>query len=211
MSVGLQRTRDELGNEDVVDFIPKSFSEKFNVRQGPLIRETRDVGDDTIWGLFNWGESNWDGTYGSLFVLGSTTYGVLGQNTLGDELGELIREMVSNPNDIFNDNYDVLLFKDDVNTTADTSTAGEVNFTAGEVYQSKEIYKGDVNRLRVTINLTIDSGTFTIYAWSDDNTPEEVTNGSIHTLATAGKSLKYKVVESGASTGKITQIRFEYK
>jgi len=210
MSVGLQQVRDELGTEDTTNYIFKRFSEKFNLSQGPTIRQTRDVGDDTIWGQFTWGEAEWDGSYGSLFILGSSTYGVLGQNTLGDELGELVIELVRNPNQMFIDKYDITFFTDSTNTTADDSVQGEINFTSGEIYQSEEIYKGGISMSKAKLNVTIDSGSFDLYMWTDDNTPEVVSNDVQHTFATGGTSIKYKIVENAASTGKITNINIQY-
>jgi len=224
MSVGLQQSRDELGTEDATNYIFKRFSEKFNITQGPIVQQVRDVGDDTIWGQFTWGESEWDNTYGSLFILGSATYGVLGQNTLGDEIGDLVVESVKNPNSVFVDKYDVTFFTDTDRTTADDSVVGEINFTSGEVYQSIEAYKGDVVMSKVTLNATIDNGLFNLYVWTDDNAPELVTNNVQHTLINSGTSIKYKAIEStagwptpwgtwggsGTGTGKITNMRIEY-
>ena len=88
MSVGLQQVRDELGNEDTTNFIFKRFSEKINVTQGPIVIESRNTTSDTIWGVFTWGQSDWDGDYGSIFILGDGTLGVLGSNKLGSEKGD---------------------------------------------------------------------------------------------------------------------------
>lgn len=189
---GIQQTRDEIGTEDVIRFIPKRFAEKYNFKQGTFIRETRDVTNDSIWGNGDaWGSDYWQATY----------------------INSKVYELVINIDNTFQDSYDLDTFNDDAVTTADLSTAGEINFTSGEIYQSVPIYKNteasDVTK--ATLTLTIDSGSFTLYMWTDSNTPETVTNGTEHTFTNSGTSVYYKVVENAASTGKITAVKIVYK
>ena len=52
----------------------KRNSERMRVYERNVLVKTRSVDNDTIWSLFNWGDREWDGTYGSLFILGNAPF-----------------------------------------------------------------------------------------------------------------------------------------
>ena len=136
----IQLTRDEIGSDGDTSTAFERMAEKFGVTQGPQVRETRATTDDTLWGVFTWGEKEWDDSYGNIFILGDASLGVLGTSKLGGEKGLLTIQQCKNINKTFIDNFDLTFFTDTEETTADDSIVGEVSFISGEIYQSREVY-----------------------------------------------------------------------
>ena len=75
------------GLADVVQ-VGKSKTDIVAVQDFNFVVKTRAVSNDTIWGLFNWGEENWDNSNdGGGFVLGHALMGILGTSELGANEG----------------------------------------------------------------------------------------------------------------------------
>ena len=196
-NINIQMTRDEVGSESTIKNINKQFSENMNVIQGPTQTKTRDVGTDAIWGLFNWAAKDWDGDYGSLFILSSPTLGVLGTNRLGANTGEYTVQSVTNPNNTYYDYFDTATYEDTTVSTATWGSTGSITFTEGQIAQSIECYKGLLDVYAATITVTNVSGIFVYYLSSDGGTNwESVTHGTKHTFTNAGKDLRYKIVQN---------------
>ena len=54
----------QVGRQDKGEDAIKAFTEEdLEIWNARIIRKSRDVSNDTIWGLFEWNNSNWDNTY----------------------------------------------------------------------------------------------------------------------------------------------------
>jgi len=113
LSKDKQGIKDEIGFQDnvipifKVDAGTSTTPNKLDIFHSPTIIKLRDTGPDTIWGLFNWGEANWDGTYNNSRV----TYRIM------------------NAGNIFREYFRSSTFIDTANTTATVNTtAGRIEF-----------------------------------------------------------------------------------
>jgi hypothetical protein len=144
----------------------------------------------------------------NIFILGHSTYGLLGTGKLGDtdlsaEIDHCIIQYQNTYTETFYDND----FKSG-STTATWSNADKwLSFTAGQVGQSLSIDYANGTITTATMTVTISSGTFTLALSANGGSNwETVTSGVSHSFSNVGTDLRWKITESGASTGKITQI-----
>lgn len=100
--------------------------------------------------------------------------------------------------------------------TEDTTTNYRVDFTAGQVWQSRSCFidaREDVAHEKVlSASLYVEgTGTYEYYLSANGGIDwEEVLLNTNHTLANAGSDLRVKVVEIGSSTGTITMVKLKY-
>jgi hypothetical protein len=138
---GSQQIRDELGSDADERSVVKVKSEQVKIREGSTIINTRDTSTDTIWGRDDWGGDTWDGSYdNSLVVVG-----------------------VVNPNNTFVERFRNTQFEDAL-TSADWDVVNYyVDFTAGQLAQTKAIFLNSKDIVSAKPMLTIDSGAMDIY------------------------------------------------
>ncbi len=152
-----------------------------------LIVYKRDTSTDTIWGRFEWGNANWDGSY--------------------DNEYQVIR--VVNPNRTYIDNLHSTTFKDTSSTATWTGT-GEISFgTSSATALSTSIYKNNETVSSATLTATeTGSGSLTYYLSADTGSNwETVTNGEEHTFTNTGQDLRWK---ASGSDKTITKMKVEY-
>ena len=92
------------------------------------------------------------------------------------------------------------------NTTADWSTTGSADFTAGEIVESESV---DYNNGTITTAKLIStevSGDFDYEMTADGTNWESVTSGTVHTFTNTGTDLRWRAPENAAGTGEISKI-----
>lgn len=184
------KVKDQLGRPEDVGFSIKRFTDTIIIEELSTVITKRDVSTDTIWGNFNWNESNWDDTYDN----------------------SPVTKFVVNPNRTYNEYFRDDYFKD-ATTTADwASTPGELSFTNGKIAQSKSIALNDGVINQATISMEFNSGSSGLITseLSADNGSnfESVTNNIVHNFTNSGTSLIFKLTSSG--TAIITKIKINY-
>jgi hypothetical protein len=114
---------------------------------------------------------------------------------------------VVNNNNEFLEYFNHSDFKNVANTTA-TWGSGTLSFTSGQIAQSESVALGSGTIVQATLNVTSSSGTFTYYLSANGGSNwETVTPDVIYTFTNSGSDLRWKVSESGASTGAIERIK----
>jgi hypothetical protein len=111
----------------------------------------------------------------------------------------------------YNNTYIETFFDNDFKSASTTATWDNANkwlsFTAGQIGQSTSIDYNNGTITTAKLTATLSSGTFTYQLSVDGGSHwETVTNGVSHSFTNTGTNLMWKITESGASTGKITQI-----
>lgn len=148
----------------------------------------------SIWGLgtadgfFDWGSGKW-GTHDDAF-----------------EAEE--EHTINQTNNIYDENFDDTDYLDSGNSTATWSGNGTISFTSGQVAQSKTFLLNDITAVSLIITPTVVSGSFT-YAIDTGSGFENVATGSRVFLSNTGTSVKFKITESAASTGEISNLKIE--
>jgi len=84
-----------------------------------------------------------------------------------------------------------------------------VSFTAGQIAESLPIDYANGTVTKATMTVTKTSGTFTYQMTADGTNWETVTTGAEHTFVNTGTDLRWRVTESGASTGAITKVEID--
>ncbi len=142
----------------------------------------------------------------NIFILGNTTYGILGTGKLGDtDLGAETDSFIQQ----FENSYTEDFIDDDFEDTSGTATgwtSGSVDFTSGQIALSKSIDFNNGVITAATLNSTEVSGSFTYQMAADGSTFENVTPGVAHTFSVTGTDLRFKITENAASTGEISQV-----
>lgn len=216
-----QRTRDEIGSEPSTQPIYKSKSESVGIELGPIKRSyTSIAGTTLIWKhptFGEWGAYDWGGSSTSGFILGSSDAGILGSSKLGSNASDPVLIEVYNVNNNFIERFNYDTFINTSDTTADISTAGQVDFTDGEELFSDVIaYDGTTSFSLVQITPTESGSTSVVYSIGSNDDPsstaityQEVSANTVTTLSTPGKALYYKASVSGG-TATINDIRVNY-
>jgi len=110
------RSQDNLNGQAFPVF--KLFNESITLHNTVIV-ETRDVSLDTKWGLFNWGEANWDDRLGGDgFILGHPTNAVLGISQLGAPSGVFSIVRIVHHNNTYIDDFSNYNYIDTTNSTA---------------------------------------------------------------------------------------------
>ncbi len=209
----LRRIEEKLSQEETLVIIIKSFDRTNAIKIGRRwfkIERANIAGDTLIWGneTFGlWNDFKWGAAATTGFILGNFKAGILGTSTLGSQLSTPMLRFVQQGGNVYTEAFKDTDFKDTTGTATWNTTTKKLEFTAAQIGQSKEIdYRnGTITKAKLTV--TIDSGTFTLYLSADGGTNwESVTSGSIHTFTNTGTNLKWKITESGASTGEISQV-----
>lgn len=146
----------------------------------------------------------------NIFILGNSLFGTLGTNRLGSAgLGAEVNASIIQFNNIYAETFYDNDFKDASATTATwNNSLRELTFTAGQTGQSTSVDFNNTTITTATLTATIFSGSFNFFLSADGGANyEAVTNGIAHAFTFTGTDLRWKITESAASTGKITQIQ----
>ena len=177
-----------------------------------MIQEANIAGETLIWGssIFGiWGTSKWGDSANISFVLGNSSAAILGTSKLGSQTSELVNHWVGQ----YENEYTEYFLDDDFEDTDGTATgwtSGSLDFTAGQIGLSSSIDFGNGTITTAKLTATETSGTFTYALTADGGSNwETVTSGIAHSFTNTGTDLRWKVTESGASTGEISQIKVE--
>ncbi len=183
----LRRIEERLSQEESVVFIIRNLTRDLVTLQRRYLKFTRR-----------------DITGSSAFVLGSSLFGILGTSKLGGTVIPFDNAVIQQGGNIYTEDFHDTDFKD-VATTATWSST--LDFTSGQVGLSTAI---DFNNGVITvakITVTSSSGTFTIEMSANGGTNyQTVTSGSSFTFTNSGTDLRWRITESGASTGTITEV-----
>lgn len=201
-----QQTRDELGSEDDLRFIPKRFSEKMAVYQGPTVQEERSIGDRFIIGSFTNGMLGVNNP--QVFLTNESVDAIWGDATWGisrwTEEYSNIKEILSvtNPNNLFIENFRSDFMIDDASTGAlDGTYPGKYTIGSGQQYTSRLAYKDPTSTNKITTALvSVDSdeipGQIMLSADGGLNY-ESFTNGVEQSFVNQGYELIVKLQNSG--------------
>lgn len=144
----------------------------------------------------------WRNTYGSSFILGSSTHGILGTSKLGESARVVTLHSVVNPNNVFREHFRDNTFEDTGETTADWGdTEGELSIVDGEIAQSTSIAFNDGNISRATMNVALSSGSIgnLLLKISADggSTWDVISNGVESILSSSGTDLRVYLENTG--------------
>jgi len=196
-----QETKDNLGKPDEtkrqVFVFGGPIQEVLNIEEGPSILKTRNVSNDSIWGAFNWGESNWDSSYSSGFFLGNSIFGVLGTSELGSTPKTFSVVRVVNPFNRFIERFGYTTFKDTSGTTATWSGDEELVFatSTNQVAISNSIFLNEETIFKATFTVEGTNTSDGDYYLSADGGVnwEVVTLNTQHTFTNTGQDLRFKI------------------
>ena len=187
----LGTVRDTGGLKDVrsdVDQAFRFFNETLKVKQHSTIVKARDLTGFTG------------------FILGNTSFGILGTSTLGGTLPAQTTQRVINPNGIYYEALRETTFKDTSNTTATWDTTNfRWTFTTGQIIQTLPISK-DPNITITNATIVISTSqitnpsnlTYQLSANGGTNF-ETVTLGTQHVFTNTGTELILKITASGSA------------
>ena len=215
------------GQENILPVFKVMPRENLNVVHGPAIVYKRNIAgqsmiwNHTVYGIF--GTAEWSDKLYAEFVLGDSTYGVLGLSPLGKEEAAFVVYRVINPDNEWRELIRSDLFKDS-NTTATWDTSNHRwTFTSGQILQTKSIFKNDTETitkatLKILSSNITNSSNLTFYLSADGGSSwEEVTNNEEHSFTNTGTDLRLKIVASGNaqidiedSEGTSTLIKVSY-
>ena len=119
-----------------------------------------------------------------------------------------VEHTINQTNDIYDEDFNDTDYLDSVNTTATWSGNGSISFTSSQVAQSKTFLLNDITAVSVIITPTEVSGSFD-YAIDTGSGFETIATGSRVFLSNSGTSVKFKITESAASTGSISNLKIE--
>ncbi|MHA1302312.1 MAG: hypothetical protein ACTSPI_01235 [Candidatus Heimdallarchaeaceae archaeon] len=142
-------------------------------------------------------------------IIGHATYGILGTNKLRTHSNAFEGEVIHSIQQFENDYTEDFIDSDfeDTNGTATGWGSGSLNFTPGQIGLSSSIDYNNGTVSTVDVAVTIDSGTITIYVSADGGSNwEEATNNATHTFTVTGTDLRFKLLESGASTAEVSKV-----
>jgi len=149
-----------------------------------------------------------DGGGENSFILGHNSAGVLGTNLLGDRRQAVTLQFLQQGGNVYLEDF----LNDDFEGagTASWSSTGSVTFTSGQIALSTEIDFNNGTITQAIITPTISSGTFTLELSADGGSNfETVTSGVLHLFTNTGTDLRFRITESAASTGTITEVKIE--
>ncbi|MCH7561597.1 MAG: hypothetical protein IIC67_09595 [Thaumarchaeota archaeon] len=136
----------------------------------------------------------------NLFILGNTTYGLLGTGKLGDtDLGAEIDSFIQQFENSYTEDFIDTDFFDDPNSTGDWLTGV---ITSGQTLRSLSIDFDNSTISVATATFTESgAGTPTFYLSADGGSNWEiVTSGVAHTFSNTGTSLKWRIDSAGDTT-----------
>ena len=171
-----QQTRDELGSDDDIRFIPNRFSEKVHIYSGPTITKTRGIGD--------------------IFIIGSYTNGLIGVNDVQSYITDEYVSgyevySVNNPNNTFIENFrsDVLIDETSTGTLNDVYP-GSYTVDGSVGYLSNCAYKGLKSVYLVNVSVDTSEGDFDIYVSADNKLNwQKVNNNQAENVTNKGMDL----------------------
>lgn len=167
-----RQTRDVIGEEDNLLFVPKSLNEKVRIHAVPTVVETN--------------------TIGTSFILGHPTNGIMDTSPilLGDHDGAVIQKSVENYNNLFYEPFYTNYFIDD--TSSGTIVSNDYQLLASQTFTSKPIfYDSTSTRIVQTFVLssTVTSGSVSFWAKTENGSYQEAANNAETTLTSPGSSL----------------------
>jgi hypothetical protein len=206
------KVKDQLGKPDNIGiFGPFKKTETLVIEELPLVVLTQSTEDMAIWDnpSTTWDGEDEDDKWDTYTQENQEISDV--ENTNAEFIWRFSYE------DSFNDDggYITFGFTDSDSTTATEDVDNqEVTFTAGQVWQSKSVFKDSSESQIVssaTLSVTSTSGVFAYEMSADggDNW-ETVTLGEEHTFTNPGSDLRIRVTEDDSSTGTITVVRCQY-
>lgn len=139
------------------------------------------------------------------FTLGVSELGGEDGLGLGDPI-EFNTIRVQQGDDLYVEDFHDTDFQDIVGTANWNTSTKELEFDAGEIGVSSSIDLNNGNIITATLISIESSGTFLYELAADGSTFETVTNGVQHVFVQQGNNLKWRVTESGATTGEISDI-----
>jgi len=200
----LLEIKDTTVSEILTQLINLSKSYRYERRFTKL--EIKNItGDTLIWGHTDygiWGAENWGTETTTSFILGHHTFGILGENKLGESGIAVRRDIVMMQN---NNKYDEYLyddeFKDATSTGTWNTTTKEISLTAGQFILTDKVFEGPVFNY-FTVNMPNTTGTFTTEISADKGvTWQPVTLGQrTQFTSTDDKGVLLKIIASDTVT-----------
>ncbi len=126
---------------------------------------------------------------GDGFILGHSSYGILGTSTLGDDSASEVDSFIQQFENIYIETFVDEDFESS-NTTADWSNTGSVDFTSGEIAESESIDFNNSTITTATLTPTEVSGAFKYEMMADGSNWEEIAIPQAH----------YKLNDNAVST-----------
>jgi len=181
----------ELENEDMLLNV-KQIGANLAIQRRYLKLTTRDINSSMVYGH------------------PTTANSAYGTADYGDNRGTEVIQRIIHPDNKYTEEFIDDDFKDTSNTTA-TWGSGEITFSSGQVAQSLTFAKNAETYTKATMTVTKSSGTFTYEMSADGGSHwENVTSGTEHTFTNSGTEIKWRITESGASTGTVTKVVIEF-
>jgi|TARA_Y100000310_G_scaffold140352_1_gene139763 hypothetical protein len=185
-------TKDNLGEkDDTRELVLKRNRETINVKELSTVISTQTIGNS--------------------FILGHATNGVLGTSMLGDDLGTASVIRVTNPANIYTEQFLDTTFRDTGNTTADWAVVvGQADFVNLEVATSEIIALNSATYTEATLTVVGTTVTnLTLELQFDGNNWESATNGVTLTAANPSNAgIKFRLTATGNAT--VTSLTIEY-
>ena len=173
------------------------------------------AGDTLVWknptyGI--WNSYNWGSTAQTSFILGHSSYGILGTSQLGTQASSPVTVKLVQGNMIYREYCYDTDFHDAVNSTATFSTVtNDIAFTAGQVWYSNVIDLGTtLSQIRVDLGTVV--GTLLIEISSDNKSTWQTVSETVLTTVTTsdGTGTFIRITENaaGVATIDLTQDSF---
>lgn len=143
----------------------------------------------------------------NLFILGNTSYGVLGTNRLGATgVGAEVNHFIAQKGNVYTETfYDTDFKETGVGAATWNTGARTLTFNAFEQARSIAIDYNNGTITTATMTVTSTSGTYTLQM-SAGASFQTVVSGVPFVFATPGTDLRWRIYEAAGSTGTITQI-----
>ena len=174
------------------------------VEQLPLVVKRRDILTSSLWDVAKWDEDLWNETYGTGFILGHVSQGVLGSNSLGPSGADQVVALVYNDNNTYKEYFKTDLFEDTSVTTATWGPDGLV-FSSSTVTIGQSLavaYSADDPQTytKATMNVKgTDTSGLKYYLSADAGvTWEENIPGTEHIFTQTGTDLRFRTANSYA-------------
>ncbi len=154
-------------------------------------------------------------TNSNVIILGLGTpegFPPLGTGILGTHDDAFLAEVnhtINQGNNIYDEDFNDIIYKDSGNTTSTWTGNDSVTFTSGQVAQSSSIDKNNGTITTALLTSTEVSGSFTYEMTADGSNWETVTSSVKHIFSNTGTDLRWRATENAASTGEISNLKVE--
>jgi hypothetical protein len=204
----IKRLEEELSkNDDILIQIfdqARTFTPK---RRYMKLQKQSIAGDTLIWNNSTygiWNSYKWGGTAQVSFILGNSSYGILGTSQLGSQASSAETVKLVQGRMIYLERCYDTDFHDAVNSTATFSTVtNDILFTAGQVWYSDVIDLGTTLSF-VTVTLGTTVGTIKIEVSSDNKSTWKTLTAGVRTAVTSdGLGTYLRLTENAAGVASL--------